>query len=869
MRKTPSFRVEYIPYPTQSVQVLHTDIMFVHKDSYLISVATPLDLTMVKHLGRGAGARTKASLLKAIKGQIFLLRSQNFECSVILSDKEAGLKSLASELNAMGIRLNPAGSGRHVPVIEKKIRQVKERIRAHVNILPFKLSSILLMWLVFFCVSTINMIPTRIGEESISPREKFIGRKLDYKRDLRIGFGDYVQLHPRCTDNTMTSRTEGGIALMSTGNLQGSVLFFSLKSKRIVTRDSWTALPMPSEVIEYLNNLAKDDDIGETEITITRNGQAVRDEAERVPEIPKPPLVVRPTESWQGLDIGDDASKRVEQTTPPILEGARDQINMVKEIDIQREYGFHLSVKQALRRMREPAMKAIVKELTALDHKGTFIPVSTNQVPRNTKIIPSFMFLKEKYLPSGEFEKLKARLVAGGNLQERELYSDISSPTISTNSVFILAALAAKERRYIATCDIGNAYLNADISDIPVYMRMDSNLAEILAMINPIYQEFMTKDNTLIVKLRKALYGCIESAKLWYNNISETIKNIGFNTNPYDACVFNMSKDGVQCTIGIHVDDIIITCSSIEVMDEVINKLKSAYKDVKVHKGKVHSYLGLTFDFSDTDKVCISSSGIISEILQEYQVTGVAVTPGNSNLFTVCEESILLDKDRQVQFHSRVAKLLYLCKRVRPDLLTAVSFLSTRVQHPTEQDWHKLDRVLKYLNQSKDICLTLRCNEPIEIFGYVDASYGTHSDGKGHSGMILSMGEGAFCSRSCKQKLVSRSSTEAELIALHDMVADVISSRNFLIAQGYNIGPAKIYQDNASTLILAERGRSTNRATKHINMRYFFIKDRLLNGDIVLEYKPTKMMVADIFTKPLQGEQFRQLRKILMGMTGE
>ena len=55
----------------------------------------------------------------------------------------------------------------------------------------------------------------------------------------------------------------------------------------------------------------------------------------------------------------------------------------------------------------------------------------------------------------------------------------------------------------------------------------------------------MAQDNTLIVKLRKALYGCIESAKLWYNNISETIKNIGFNTNPYDACVFNMSKDGV------------------------------------------------------------------------------------------------------------------------------------------------------------------------------------------------------------------------------------------------------------------------------------------------------------------------------------
>ena len=173
-------------------------------------------------------------MLKAIKGQIFLLRYQNFECSIILSDEEAGLKSLASELNAICICLNPAGSGRHITIIEKKIKQDKERMRAHVNVLPFRLSSILLMRLVFFCVSTINMIPTRILEKSISPREKFKERKLDYKSDVRIRFGDYVQLH--LEPNTLTSRTEGG--MMSTGNLQGSVLFFSLKSKRIVTRDS-------------------------------------------------------------------------------------------------------------------------------------------------------------------------------------------------------------------------------------------------------------------------------------------------------------------------------------------------------------------------------------------------------------------------------------------------------------------------------------------------------------------------------------------------------------------------------------------------------------------------------------------------------
>ena len=118
--------------------------------------------------------------------------------------------------------------------------------------------------------------------------------------------------------------------------------------------------------------------------------------------------------------------------------------------------------------------------------------------------------------------------------------------------------------------------------------------------------------------------------------------------------------------------------------------------------------------------------------------------------------------------------------------------------------------------------------------------------------------------RSGKQKIVSKSLTESELISLSDSVPQAVWSRDFLSNQGYKIDPALIYQDNKSTIALAEKGRSTSDRTRHINIRYFFVKDRIDQGEIKVQYLPTEDMIADILTKPLQGVLFRKLRKQLL-----
>ena len=118
--------------------------------------------------------------------------------------------------------------------------------------------------------------------------------------------------------------------------------------------------------------------------------------------------------------------------------------------------------------------------------------------------------------------------------------------------------------------------------------------------------------------------------------------------------------------------------------------------------------------------------------------------------------------------------------------------------------------------------------------------------------------------RSTKQKIVTKSSTEAELVSLSDGCSQIIWSREFLIHQGYNLSTATVYEDNKSTMVLILKGKSSSNRTRHINVRYFFIKDRIDAGEIEVKYMPTDEMIADILTKPLQGKKFIELRTKLL-----
>ena len=211
----------------------------------------------------------------------------------------------------------------------------------------------------------------------------------------------------------------------------------------------------------------------------------------------------------------------------------------------------------------------------------------------------------------------------------------------------------------------------------------------------------------------------------------------------------------------------------------------------------------------------------------------------------------------------------YLATHVRPDILVAVSFLTTRVLSPTEQDTKKLIRLLRYLNHTRDMGLILGGDAEgnFHLSAYVDASFGVHADGKSHTGMFITLGRGIILAKSVKQKIVSKSSCEAELIGLSDISSLLAWQQEWMstMGDGDHAYPATLYEDNMSAMALAQNGRSTSDRTKHIKLRYFFIKQYLDNGEFILKHCSTERMIADILTKPLQGDHFEYLRDALLG----
>jgi hypothetical protein len=177
----------------------------------------------------------------------------------------------------------------------------------------------------------------------------------------------------------------------------------------------------------------------------------------------------------------------------------------------------------------------------------------------------------------------------------------------------------------------------------------------------------------------------------------------------------------------------------------------------------------------------------------------------------------------------------------------------------------KLIRICKYLNGTRDLYLRLSAEDMV-VSAYIDASFAVHQDMKSHTGAVITLGKGAVRARSSKQRLVSKSSTESELIGLSDELSQVIWTRNFLMEQGYTQAPAEIHQDNKSTMIIAAKGKSNSPRCRHINIRYYFVKDKIATGEVKLTHTRTNDLIADFFTKPLQGELFRSHRDKIMNV---
>ena len=211
----------------------------------------------------------------------------------------------------------------------------------------------------------------------------------------------------------------------------------------------------------------------------------------------------------------------------------------------------NLRVKVALERFGKAAYDSIKDELIELFiKKRALVPMNVKDVLDKVghsnlwfHTVRIHMFLKEKYDAAVNFEKIKARLVA------------------SLESIFNMLKLVAVEKRHLLILDIDGAYLNAEI-DRSVYMFIEPELVNILVNINAGYAKYRDVKGRVLTQIDKAMYGLVQSAKLWYETITGVLKDNGYSPNPMDPCVWNRIVNGDQVTIVIYVDDLAISCKN-------------------------------------------------------------------------------------------------------------------------------------------------------------------------------------------------------------------------------------------------------------------------------------------------------------------
>jgi len=219
------------------------------------------------------------------------------------------------------------------------------------------------------------------------------------------------------------------------------------------------------------------------------------------------------------------------------------------------------------------------------------------------------------------------------------------------------------------------------------------------------------------------------------------------------------------------------------------------------------------------------------------QIVGRAATPAGERLFDIRDkkEARPLEEECVIAFHHTTAQLLFMATQVQQDIQTAVAFLTTRVKSPDEDNWGKLKRVLKYLNGMKYLKLSIIVENLGILKWYVDGSHNVHWDCKGHGGVMFTMGKGAVSSYSRKVKLNTRSLTKMELVVADMYMPEMLWLLYFMESQEYEVECIGLHQDNTSTQLLMKNGWFLSRKkTKHIQAKFFFIKDRINNGEMIV-----------------------------------
>lgn len=480
---------------------------------------------------------------------------------------------------------------------------------------------------------------------------------------------------------------------------------------------------------------------------------------------------------------------------------------------------------------------AIQEELQALEVNKTWELVD---LPPNRSTIGTKWVFRVKEAENGHKPRFKARLCAKGFSQVKGVdFQETFSPTTRYDTLRVLLALSAQQKMKMRQFDIKTAFLYGVLSE-ELYIDLPEGL---------------NNNKQKVCKLNKALYGLKQAPRVWNETFKEFCQSIGFYQCTSDNCVY--IKTDRKVFLALYVDDGLLLSDSDEELDLVLVQLQKRFQITIIEDPKY--FVGLQIERLKDDSIFIHQSKYIHQIVHKFgqEDSNPVSVPADPN------SSLSKDLGKPIEnipYREAVGSLMFLAIVSRPDIMYSIGLVSRYLQNPTTAHWNAVKRIFKYLKGTLNIGIHYK-RDPcgINLSGYCDSDFAGDIDTRrSTTGYVFLINNSAVTWKSQKQKCVSLSTTEAEYVAASTASREAIWLKNLLEALGENIIlPVNMYVDNQSALKLIKNPVFHPR-TKHIDIKFHFVRDQYVLGLINFQYVSTNDQTADGFTKALSVIKFKR-----------
>jgi len=451
------------------------------------------------------------------------------------------------------------------------------------------------------------------------------------------------------------------------------------------------------------------------------------------------------------------------------------------------------------------------------------------------KLPPGRKAITNKWVFKKKSENVyKARLVAKGYSQKfgRD-NNETFSPVAQYKSIRMILALAAKQNLFLAQFDVKTAFLNGNL-DEEIFMKQPEGFDD---------------SSGRVCLLKRSLYGLKQSARCWNFKFVEILKNLDLTQAKTDPCIFIKNKN--ELILVIWVDDGLIAAQDKILIENLLEHLE---KHVEIKREIVKHFLGMEISRKDDGSIFINQQSYIENVLETFNMQNCkeVSTPGPTMDLNMEDNNLV-----SVPYREAIGKLLFLASVTRPDIAYATNQLSSYMESPRLVHWEGVKRIFRYLKGTKTYGLYFQHNSNEKLNSFSDADFaGDTKTRKSTSGFVITLGETAFSWFSKRQTMVALSTAEAEYIAAADAVKEIIVISNLAKDLGICEEPITLHVDNQSAIrmILDE---SAQKRTKHIDIRFHFIKDTI-GKQINVSYVQSQDQLADMLTKSLTKEKFKK-----------